>query len=292
MSTFYTQQKIAVNRLRKCVSLRRPAERKINVITGKTKVFFMIADPIDHVRTPEVLNPIFTARGIDAVMVPVHFPAAGFATGWAAMKVMGNLGGMVISVPLKDQALALSDEVLAPAARIGAANVIRREADGRMVATNLDGMGFLKGVLNGGADAKGRDVLLLGAGGAGRAIAITLADAGIASLRIYDTDLARAAALAAEVRRLAPDLSVTHGSKDLGTADLVINATPLGLHPETDPMPMDVSALHPGVIVADIVMKPRETPLLLAAQRAGCAVRYGAGMLDTQLELMLAHFGL
>lgn len=261
------------------------------MITGKTKVFFMIADPIDHVRTPEVLNPLFRAKGLDAVMVPIHLTAETFAQGWAAMKLMPNLGGMVVSVPLKDQALALADEVLDPARRIGVANVIRRTPDGRMVATNLDGLGFLTGVLQG-DEARGRQALLLGAGGAGRAIAITLADQGLASFRIFDTDTARAAALAAEVSRLNPALAVSHGTNDLGTADLVINATPLGLHPETDPLPLDTSSLHPGVIVVDIVMKPRETPLLLAAAEKGCPVRYGAGMLDTQLELMIDHFGL
>lgn len=262
------------------------------MITGKTKVFFMIADPINHVRTPEVLNPLFQARGLDAVMVPIHFTAETFAGGWATMRSISNLGGLVISVPLKEQAMALADDVLEPARRIGVANVVRRDPDGRMVATNLDGMGFLKGVLNGGADARGRDVLLLGAGGAGRAIAITIAGQPIASLRIFDTDTARATGLAAEVSRLAPALPVSHGTGELGGATLVINATPLGLHPETDPLPLDVSGLHPGVMVADIVMKPRETPLLIAAARAGCPVRYGAGMLDTQLELMIEHFGL
>ena len=76
-----------------------------------------------------------------------------------------------------------------------------------------------------------------------------------------------------------------------GTADLVVNATPCGLHPETDPLPVDIAGLRPGMIVCDIIMKPRETPLLQAAVAAGCDVRYGAGMLDSQLELMLEFFG-
>lgn len=262
------------------------------MITGKTKILYMIADPINHVRTPEVLNPLLAQKGIDAVMVPVHFTSETFGLGWQAIKKTGNLAGLVVSVPLKEQALSLADEVLPPARQIGVANVIARRADGRMVATNLDGMGFLKGVLNDGADAIGRDVLLLGAGGAGRAIALTLAGAGIASLRIFDLDTARAMALAEDVTRQAPGLPVRHGSNALENATMVINATPLGLHPETDPLPMDISELHPAVIVVDIVMKPRETPLLQAAQKAGCEVRYGAGMLDTQLELMIEHFGL
>jgi len=262
------------------------------MITGRTRILFMIADPIHHVRTPEVLNPLLAARGIDAIMIPVHFTPETFATGWEAMRKTGNLAGLVVSVPLKEQAMNLSDEVLPPARQIGVANVIARRPDGRMIATNLDGMGFLKGVLNDGADAEGRDVLLLGAGGAGRAIAITLAGSGIASLRIFDTDPGRASQLGDDVRRLNPGLTVAHGSNAIGDANLVINATPLGLHPETDPLPLDVAGLHPGVLVVDIVMKPRETPLLRAAIERGCLVRYGAGMLDTQLELMIGHFDL
>lgn len=261
------------------------------MITGKTKVFFMIADPIDHVRTPEVLNPLFAARGIDAVMVPVHLRAEDFATGWAAMTRMPNLGGLVVSVPLKDQALALADVVEDPAHKIGVANVIRREPDGRMVATNLDGLGFVQGVLNGGAEVRGRPALLLGAGGAGRAIAVALAEQGVAALRIFDIDHARAAALVAELAPRYPAVPMVAGDNRLDDATLLVNATPLGLHPDTDPLPMDVATLHPGVLVADIVMKPRETPLLIAARAAGCDIRYGAGMLDTQLELMLHHFG-
>jgi shikimate dehydrogenase len=261
------------------------------MISGKTKVFFMIADPIDHVRTPEVLNPLFAARGIDAVMVPIHFTPSTFATGWAAMRQMGNLGGIVVSVPLKEQALALSDQVEPAAAHVGAANVIRREADGKMVATNLDVAGFLNGVLNGGVDSRGRKALLLGAGGAGRAIAVALAEAGVSSLRIHDLDQTRAAELCAKISAQYPGVSATVDDPVLRDATLLINATPLGLHPETDPLPIDVADLHSGVLVADIVMKPRETPLLIAALAAGCDVRYGAGMLDTQLELMLRHFG-
>lgn len=261
------------------------------MISGKTKVFFMIADPIDHVRTPEVLNPLFVARGIDAVMVPIHFTTSTFATGWAAMRQMGNLGGIVVSVPLKEQALALSDLVEPAAAKVGAANVIRREANGEMVATNLDVAGFLNGVLNGGVDATGRKVLLLGAGGAGRAIAVALAEAGVRNLRVHDIDPARAEELCTKISAQYPSMSARVDKPALRDATLLINATPLGLHPETDPLPIDVAELHRDVLVADIVMKPRETLLLSAALAAGCDVRYGAGMLDTQLELMLRHFG-
>lgn len=260
-------------------------------ITGLTKIFFMIADPIDHVRTPEVINPRFEAAGIDAVMVPLHIKPQDFPSAWAAIKRMPNVGGVVVSVPMKDQALELSDVVEVSAEKIGVANVIRRDGDSKMVAANLDGLGFIEGMLNGGRDAKGQDALLLGAGGAGRAISISLADCGVASLRIFDVDFGKARDLVEELQQRYPDLPIEQGSNEIGSANLVINATPLGLHPETDALPLNIAQLRPGVLVADIVMKPRETPLLIAAKQAGCEVRYGAGMLDSQIDLMMKHFG-
>jgi shikimate dehydrogenase len=263
----------------------------IPTITGTTKIYFMLAHPIEHVRSPEVFNPVFAARGIDAVMIAVHYAPEDFATGWAAMKRTRNLGGIVVSVPFKEQALALADAADETALSVGAANTVRRDPDGRMVAANFDGPGFMQGLLAGGSDAAGRNVLLVGAGGAGRSIAFNLATAGIASLHIHDIDAGRAVALAAGLRRRHPHLAVTSGAGDLAGRDLIVNATPCGLHPEADPLPVDIASLRPGMIVADIVMKPRETPLLVAAARAGCDVRYGAGMLDEQLGLMMRFFG-
>lgn len=261
------------------------------MITGTTKVFYMLAHPIAHVRTPEVINPIFAARGIDAVMVPVHYTPEDFAAGWEVMKRTRNLGGIVVSVPHKELALELADEVDDTARELGAANVIRREEDGRMVATNFDGLGFLQGMLGGGADAAGRDVLLVGAGGAGRAIAYSLARCGFGSLRISDADQGKAMRLAAEVSSRYPALKVGAGDNNLRDVRVLINATPCGLEHENDDLPIDPAELKPGLLVADIVMKPKETPLLRAARAAGCNIRYGAGMLDTQIELMLRYFG-
>lgn len=259
------------------------------MISGKTKVFFMVADPINHVRAPEVLNHRFEATGLNAVMVPCHFSALDFPAAWAAMKCMQNLGGLVVSVPLKELAFDLSDEISDSARKIGVANVIRREPDSRMIAANFDGLGFIVGMLSGGADAAGRHALLLGAGGAGRAIAIYLAEHGVLSLRIHDINVDKARELSAELQLRYPHITVQSGLNEVADADLLVNATPLGLQPNTDPLPVDVTQLHPAVLVADIVMKPRETPLITAARAAGCEVRYGDGMLDSQLDLMLDH---
>lgn len=261
------------------------------MITGTTKIYFMLAHPIEHVRTPEVLNPIFEARGTDAVMLPLHFHPDDFANGWQALRKMRNLRGVVVSVPFKEAAFRLSDAAEDSAAAVRAANTVRRDSDGRMICANFDGPGFMAGLLGGGRDAIGRRVLLVGAGGAGASIAFSLVKAGAASIRLADLDRRRARRLVDAVKALTPAFDIVAGDADPTGCDLVINATPCGLHPDHDPLPIDVTRLAPGMVVADIIMKPNTTPLLAAALQVGCEVRYGAGMLDRQLEMMMAFFG-
>jgi shikimate dehydrogenase len=261
------------------------------VITGTTKIYFMMAHPIDHVRSPEVFNPIFEARGIDAIMVPLHVHPGDFAGAWDAVRRMQNLGGLVVSVPLKEAAFELADVADDSAAGVRAANIVRREADGRLVCANFDGPGFIDGLLGGGDDARGRQVLLIGAGGAGASIAFSLAKADAASVRLADVNPDRANRLAAAVRARFPGFVIAVGDADPTRCNLVVNASPCGLHPDSDPLPLDVTKLTPDMLVADIIMKPVTTPLLAAAKKAGCDVRFGAGMLDSQAELMMKFFG-
>ena len=260
------------------------------MISGKTKIFLMLAHPIAHVRTPEVINPVFADREIDAVMVPIHVRPEHFEDAWNGFRRMENLGGFVVSIPLKEMAFRLSDEREASARELGAANVVRRTETGRFVCANFDGAGFMAGTMQSG-DVTSRHVLLVGAGGGGTAIAFALAHAKPTSLRIADADRSRAEKLAAMVGQLHPGLDVAAGVPDPHGRGLVINATPCGLHPETDPLPLDIARLEPGTIVADIIMNPARTPLLEAAERGGCAIRFGAGMLDSQIELMARFFG-
>jgi shikimate dehydrogenase len=262
------------------------------VITGTTKIYFMIAHPIDHVRSPEVFNPIFVHREIDAVMTPLHYLPDQFEAAWAGLRYMQNLGGIIVSIPFKELCYRLSDSADGSAVAVRAANTVRREKSGKLTCANFDGPGFMTGLLNDGRDAVGKRALLIGAGGAGTSIAFSLADAGVRYLAIHDTDSRRAESLSARVRE-------RHPGADIGAAvdnsprgfDLIVNATPAGLHPETDPLPVPVEHLVPGMLVADIVMKPAVTPLLAAAKSRGCEVRCGAGMLNSQADLMMKFFG-
>jgi Shikimate dehydrogenase substrate binding domain len=153
-------------------------------ISGQTRVYAILADPVHHVQTPQKLNALMRARGHDGVMIPVHVAADDLETVVAGLKRMRTSGGFVVTVPHKTAIVALCDTVSRQAELVGAVNCVRREADGRLVGEILDGAGFVAGLRKGGHEPKGKSVLLLGAGGAANAIAFALAEVGIARLGI------------------------------------------------------------------------------------------------------------
>ncbi len=259
-------------------------------ITGTTRLFGVIADPIDHVRACEVFNPRFRARGIDAVLVPFHVRAADLTAALQGFRALTNLGGVLVTIPHKEAILDRVDAVGPQAERVGAGNVIRRTDDGRLEAENFDGLGFVAGLEAAGRPPAGRDVLLVGAGGAGKAIAYALAEAGVRRLVVANRNAARAEALAAGVRAVFPAVDTAVGPPDPAGFDVVINATSLGLKPD-DPLPLDPAAARAGTVVADIIMKPERTPLVEAAAARGLAVHLGRHMLDCQVPLLARFIG-
>jgi shikimate dehydrogenase len=259
-------------------------------ITGTTRLFGVIADPIDHVRACEVFNPRLRERGIDAVLVPFHVRPTDLTAALQGFRAFPNLGGVLVTIPHKEAILDRVDAVGPQAARVGAANVVRRTADGRLEAENFDGLGFVAGLEAAGRPPAGRDVLLVGAGGAGKAIAYALAEAGVRRLVVANRNAARAEALAAGVRGAFPTVETAAGPAAPAGFDLVVNATSLGLKPD-DPLPVDPAAAGPDTVIADIIMKPERTPLVAAAEARGLAVHLGRHMLDHQVPLLARFIG-
>ncbi len=262
----------------------------MTTITGSTRLFGIIADPISQVRTPEVLNAYFAAHGIDAVMVPMHVSADGLPAAMQAFRQMKNLGGIIVTVPHKTEVAALCD-VLGPAGRaIGSINTIRRLPDGRLEGDMFDGAGFVSGLVAQGHDPRGRRVLLLGAGGAAGAIAFALAQGGVAHLAVANRTASKAQDVLDRVQPSFPGVDFALGSADAAGYDIIVNATSLGMK-EGDPLPLDASTLQPGQLVAEIIMKPEMTALLHTAQSAGCRIHLGKHMLDEQVRQMVSYFG-
>jgi shikimate dehydrogenase len=260
-------------------------------IGGRTAIWAIVADPIGQVKTPQQLNALMGRRGIDGVMVPLHVTAADLPLVVTGLRRMGNLHGFVVTVPHKCEMVSLCDVVTNRGIAIGAVNVVRREKDGRLVGDNLDGTGFVRGLIEAGIDPAGRNVYCAGVGGAGAAIAFALAEAGVARLTIANRTAAKAIELRDRLARFHPALPVAIGTADPVGHDLLVNATSLGMR-VTDPLPFDVASLSPDQIVADIIMDPETTPLLAAAASRGCRTHNGFAMLASQLELMAGFMGM
>lgn len=259
-------------------------------ITGHTRIFGILADPIHHVKTPQGINRLLDARGFDGVMVPIHVRAEDLPAMVEGLRRMNNLAGFVVTVPHKTAMPALCDELTPAAARIGAVNVVRRTADSRFVGGMLDGEGFVAGLRTAGVEPAGRSAYLAGAGGAASAIAYALAQAGVARLTIANRTTAKATELVARMKEDFPNLAIAVGTDDPSQHDLVVNGTSLGLR-EGDALPLNVERLTPDQTVAEIIMQPAETPLLRAAAAKGCRVHFGAPMLASQVALMADFMG-
>ncbi|MDR3473679.1 MAG: shikimate dehydrogenase [Devosia sp.] len=252
-------------------------------LNGETRVFYIVGDPIAQVKSPAAMTRAMTALGLNCVLVPMHVGTRdfdGFITGASFAR---NLDGIIATVPHKFAAYAHCATATERAHFLGSANILRRNPDGGWHGEMSDGEGFVGGIRVAGCDPRGRRALLIGAGGAGSAIALALVEAGVTELAIHDTDIARRDALVARLQ--GRGAAVRAGSADPGGRTLVVNATPLGMRAE-DPCPVLVDRLTADMFVGDVVTVPEVTPLIAAARRLGCPTQGGGGMYAAQLDLM------
>lgn len=259
-------------------------------ITGSTRLYGIVADPVSQVKTPQTMRKVFEKRGTDGVLVPMHVSAEHLPVFVQALRGLLNFGGMIATVPHKTAMVELCDDVTPAARMVGAVNIVRRNPDGSLSGDILDGQGFVGGLRRHGIEPQGLSVFLSGAGGAAKAIAFALADAGVARLDIYNRTQTKAQEIINRLQAVYPAVPMTAVGASPAGYDLVINATSLGMRPD-DPFPFDVKALDARQTVAEIIMTPVLTPLLAAAQAAGCRIQYGLPMLECQIELMADFMG-
>ena len=260
-------------------------------ISGKTALAGTIADPVDHLQAPRMMGDWFAERGIDAVWLPLHVKVDKLAEFLEAARCLENFAGFTATIPHKLALMPYLDRVVERARRVGAVNLVWREADGSFVGDIVDGIGFQLGFEAEHGKLEGRAVWMVGAGGVSRAIAFAIAEAGVRSFAIEDLIAERAEQLVADLKDAFADLSVQVGSPDCASIDLAINCTPVGLH-DDDPLPFDPRLLRPGTTVADVIMLPPVTPLLIEAEKHGCPTFEGRKMLYTQLDIYAEYLGL
>jgi len=241
-------------------------------IDGATRVYGLLGRPVAHSLSPAMHNAAF--RELDLNAVYVAFPVTNLAQAVTGLRGL-NIGGVSVTIPFKEEIIPLLDELDPQAACIGAVNtVVNRE--GRLLGHNTDWRGAAAALLPH-TPITGEHVLLLGAGGAARAIAFAVKEKG-GTFSLTDVDQARAMNLAREFggEALAPDALANC------PATVLINATPVGMAPAHEDIPIDPELLGSFRVVMDIVYKPLETRLLREAKARGCQVVDGLQMLIHQ----------
>lgn len=256
--------------------------------TGASRLFPIVGDPIRYVESPARLTSTFAERGHDALCVPMQVPGDALDAALAGLAATSNVDGLLVTMPHKHTAFGHCASSSDRARLLGVVSVIRRNPDGSWHGDMLDGLAFVKAQQDHGATIEGGRALLIGAGGAGSAIAIALLDAGVAELVVHDTDESRVAELLDVLQGVGAG-TATAGPPDPTGFDLVFNATPLGMD-DDDPLPLDGARLTSSMFVGDVIGGHGTTPFIAAARDAGCRTATGTHMVEAVQDLMADFF--
>jgi shikimate dehydrogenase len=244
------------------------------VLTGRTRVAAVIGDPVAHSLSPAIHNAAFAATALDWVFVALRVPDGEVGRALAGVRAMG-LAGLSVTMPHKAAVVPHLDELSDDALALDAVNCVVRDGD-RLRGVNTDGDGFLDALGSEGVDVGGRRVLVLGAGGAGRAVVRSLARAGATEIGVVNRSPERrlqAVELGAPVARAAD-------AAEAPRFDVLVNATSVGMG--TSEPALDPGLLRPAQAVVDLVYEPVQTALLAAARAVGATPVDGVGMLVHQ----------
>ncbi len=266
-----------------------PLRPQLVDFSGSTQLVFIVGDPVHQVKAPAGLTPRLQMRGADMVVVPAHVTQDDFPDFIGTVSRTANVAGLIVTVPHKFAARSCCAEVDPVASRVGAVNLMRRTSDGRWFGGMTDGEACLLGVRRLGFVPAGKRCLLIGAGGAGIAVADSLAGAGVAFLGVQETDQGRASVLQHRVPS-AVVLPAGPGPVDAGGYDLVVNATLVGTF-QDDPSPCDCRTLTPSTFVADLACGPGgSTRLIDEAAGRGCPTMSGDEMFEAVADRLADFF--
>lgn len=248
----------------------------------------VIGSPVGHSLSPAIHNAAFRAAGLSWLFVAWEVPDGLAGEALSAMKSLGMVG-LSVTMPHKTAVAEAVDTLSPQAKKLQAVNCVARQGD-QLVGHNTDGIGFLASLRDeADFEPRGKTALVVGAGGAARAVVLALAEAGAADIGILNRTPARAQAAA----DLAPEVTRLAAPREAGGFDLVVNATPVGMAGSAggsaggagstaDDLPLPVDDLHSEQLLVDLIYEPLETPLLQAARARGVPAIGGLGMLVHQ----------
>ncbi len=257
-------------------------------ISGTTRLGGLLGSPVSHSLSPAMHNASFQALGIDFVYLAFDVGPEQLAE---TVKVLRELNtyGFNLTMPDKKQVIGSLDELSKAARMIGAVNTVVNR-DGRLVGYNTDGIGYVESIRENGIEVRGREVTLLGAGGAASAAAVQMALEGVKKLHIANRRSGSWSAAERLVETISretaceadlTDLEDTEAlAEKIAASSLLTNATSVGMAPDTEVSPVkDLSVLHSGLTVSDVIYNPRETKLMRDAREQGCRAYNGMYML-------------
>ena len=260
------------------------------------KIVGIIGFPLGHSVSPAMHNAAYKELGLDYEYIPFEVEPADLPEALPGLRAI-HVAGFNVTIPHKETILPLLDDVTKLARTIGAVNTVVNQ-DGELIGYNTDGPGFIESLKeDAGFEPKGKKVVVLGAGGASRAVATMLAEMGAASLIISDIiedkakELAEYAGSLSQAKCGWSKIDSLLLKSEIEHADLLVNTTPLGMHPEINKSPLpDKVKLPKNLLVYDLVYNPAETKLLKTAKAAGCKTVSGLGMLVRQGALAFTVF--
>jgi len=263
-------------------------------ISPKTRFCALIGNPVGHSMSPAIHNAAFAATGQDFVYVACQVEDVAGAL--AGMRALGNFRGMSVTIPHKIEVMKYVDEIDPVDQAIGSINTVIND-NGRLIGFGTDGPGALKAFDDAGASLDGKKVLMLGCGGAARAIAFTLANkTELAELVLLDIDVTTMTDLAKDLQQktgkpVRTELSSETAIADaMSSCDVVIHSTPVGMQPKQDASLVPAGLFRPGQVIFDAVYNPLETRLLREAKAAGCLTISGVEMFINQAVLQFERF--
>ncbi len=257
------------------------------LLSGASRLYYIVGDPIAQVKSPAGVSQTLQSRGIDALVIPAHVAPADLHNWFQGIKLARNVDGVIVTIPHKFAAASLCDSLSTRSQFLGAVNVLRRNANGNWHGDMVDGAGFAQALLAKGCEVKGARALLVGAGGAGSAIAQALLEGGLTHLHVHDEDNDRREALIQKL--VGAGFQASAGSSRPDKVDIIVNATPIGMQLQ-DPLPVEIQGLDSSIAVGCAITVPALTPLIFAAQSIGCITVTGSEMFACVRDLMIAFF--
>ena len=262
---------------------------QVDFVNGKTRVYGIVGDPIEQVRSPEMVTWEMQKRDHNAVLIPMHIARDEFDTVIPHIMRMRNLDGLIFTIPFKAQAIALAKTLGPQASQIGAINALKKHSNGAWSGEIFDGMGCVEAFKQRGITLQDKRLQLIGLGGAGSAICVALAYEKPKLLRLFDINAQTTERMAKMVNTISPQTVVEVGLPLAEGIDILLNASPVGMLSDAR-LPLAVEQFKKELIVFDAIVMPENTPLLTLAQDCGCQVVRGREMMLGQISKIVDYF--